>query len=151
VSVVHATGDLFDPTFGFDAIAHGVNCKGVMGSGIAVVFKNKYPEMYSHYAKACKGNFLLPGQVIPWRTGSSGLWVYNVASQYWPGAYARQEYLKAGLQWVRFHMEHGGLNNLGLPRIGAGIGGLTFDVVRDTVEFVFGKSDLNVTIVSLKE
>lgn len=152
MSVNYVEGDLFDPAFGFDAIGHGVNCKGKMGSGIAVEFRKRWPLMYRNYYWLCRSDtgFFLPGQVYPWKA-EDGLTIYNIASQYLPGPDAKQEYLEVGLQYVHFHMLQKGLTNLGLPRIGAGIGGLTFQTVCDTVEFVFGKSDLNVTIVSLKE
>lgn len=152
MTVSYEVGDLFDPAWNFDALAHGVNCKGKMGSGIAVAFRERWPLMYRNYWWLCRSDtgFFLPGQVYPWQA-EDGLTIYNIASQYLPGPDAKQEYLEAGLQYVRFHMKHKGLNNLGLPRIGAGIGGLTFDTVCDTVVSVFGESDLNVTIVSLKE
>lgn len=138
-------GDLFDPSWQFDAIAHGVNCKGAMGAGIAKAFRENYPHMYTRYKTMCDQGFLLPGQVMPW---TEGVVVYNIASQFHPGPDAKVEYLEAGLQWVRFHMEYHGMTHLGLPWIGAGIGGLDYhNDVEPVVQFVFGKSDVDVTLV----
>lgn len=151
MTVQEVTGDLFNPAWNFEAIGHGVNCKGVMGSGIAPLFKKRWPKMYDHYKAACDGRFLLPGQVIPWQVSPSGnRWVYNIASQYQPGADARLSFLRAGLEYVKFHMQEKDIERLGLPRIGAGIGGLNYEDVYDVVDDIFGNSlSLNVTIVSL--
>ena len=146
-TISEVTGDLFDPQWKFDAIGHGVNCKGMMGAGIAVAFRQKNPLMYEHYHAACQQNMLLPGQVIPWLAEDH--WVYNIASQFNGGPCAKLTYLRAGLQYVRFHMEHVGTQSLGLPRIGAGIGGLTYEDVYDTVVEVFSGSSLDVTVVTL--
>lgn len=151
-TISEVTGDLFDKAHGFEAIGHGVNCFGMMGAGIAVPFRNKYPTMYERYKKMCDQGFLVPGMVMhhgdPFRKHGPSM-IYNIASQYQPGADARVEYLKAGLQWVRFHSEFTGIRSLGLPRIGAGIGGLTYPDVWDTVCEVFDGSPVNVTVVTL--
>ena len=34
---------------GVSSYAHGCNCAGAMGKGIAVQFKSKYPDMYLEY------------------------------------------------------------------------------------------------------
>ena len=45
---------------GIENYAHGCNCSGAMGKGIALQFKNKFPKMYLEYKKLCKeGQFLL--------------------------------------------------------------------------------------------
>ncbi len=145
--VEYKTGDLFDPAFGFDAVGHGVNCFGKMGAGIAVVFRRDHPVMYEAYKRMCDQRFLLPGQVMPWY--EDDIVIYNIASQYRPGADASAKYLAVGLRYVLFHMDHNNIQHLGLPQIGAGIGGLTFQTVSDTIEEVFKDSSRKVTVVSL--
>ena len=52
-------GDIFDLPY-IHCYAHGCNCAGAMGKGIALQFKNKYPEMYLQYKKKCiQGEFKL--------------------------------------------------------------------------------------------
>ncbi len=45
-------GDIFESDS--EAIVNAVNCIGVMGKGIALEFKNKFPLMYSEYKQLCK-------------------------------------------------------------------------------------------------
>ena len=47
--VEFASGELFANTYVAQAFAHGCNCQGVTGAGIAVGFRERYPEMYEQY------------------------------------------------------------------------------------------------------
>lgn len=71
-------GDLFHAYTGYQNndnrqgrqihLAHGVNCVGAMGAGIAVNFKRKFPDMYEEYNARCKRGLLIPGCVWTWTT-----------------------------------------------------------------------------------
>ncbi len=50
--IEYRKGDLFDAPVG-SILAHACNCKGVWGSGIAVDFKNKFPESFKKYKTSC--------------------------------------------------------------------------------------------------
>ncbi|WP_049775608.1 macro domain-containing protein [Caldicellulosiruptor kronotskyensis] len=39
---------------GADAVVNKINCMGVMGTGIALEFKLRYPKMYEDYVNRCK-------------------------------------------------------------------------------------------------
>ena len=49
--IVSVTGDLFDNSHGVRAFAHGCNCQGSMGAGVAKTFRVRYPEMYEEFSK----------------------------------------------------------------------------------------------------
>ena len=63
--VRYIAGDLFANRVGAQALAHGCNCPGSMGAGIAVGFRDRYPEMYAEYRRRCKTSprELNPGDV----------------------------------------------------------------------------------------
>jgi O-acetyl-ADP-ribose deacetylase (regulator of RNase III) len=162
MTVSEAVGDLFDPKgwtkvtvpceHPVDALGHGVNCLGKMGSGIAVKFREDYPHMYTLYKEMCDKGFLLPGMVMRYEAESGPWFVYNIASQYRTGADAHLDMLETGLVYVRFHMKRCGLKHLALPRIGAGIGGLSYPDVLATIRRVFERErDIHVTVVSLED
>jgi len=170
MTVSEATGDLFDQDtwtirgeaypYPVDVLGHGVNCQGFMGAGIANEFRKRYPEMYEKYKQMCDQDFLKPGMVYPWvdYTTLSGkpFWIFNIASQFNTGRAANINYLRAGLLSCRFYMEDRGLNHLALPRIGAGIGGLSWNHVKSVVHDVFDDNSgcvdnqPHVTLVSLE-
>src|SRR6267378_416678 len=51
--VAFVKGDLFANRFQAQALAHGCNCKGSMGAGIATGFRDRYPEMYAEFRRRC--------------------------------------------------------------------------------------------------
>lgn len=137
--VEHRVGDLFGQP-DVNAIGHGVNTKGVMGAGIAVLFRRKFPDMYKQYVLWCDTGLLKPGGCIPWEAAPDGFsgttFVFNIASQNEPGADATEAWLAAGLDAAIWQARKIGLTALAVPRIAAGIGGLTWDQVKAVFERV---------------
>ena len=135
------TGDLFANRYHAQALAQGVNCRGSMGAGIAVDFRERYPEMYDEYRRQCKAQprELNPGDVFLWRAETGQPWVFNVATQedYWRSR-ATYAAIEQGLRGVRTLAEKLGVRSLAAPRIGAGYGGLSWKKVRAIFEVVFG-------------
>lgn len=66
-------GDMFDSPA--DIRVNTVNCVGVMGAGVALAFKQRYPEMFKEYQRDCKDGRVIPGKMHVWKsltgTGSS--------------------------------------------------------------------------------
>lgn len=123
MSAQFVTGDLFDfaanPHY---AIGHGVNCVGVMGAGVAVLFRDRFPEMARFYKCYCERGCLTPSAILPWVAGD-GTMILNLASQDAPGPTARYEWLgRSVFQGALYAQAHG--RTLVIPRIGSGIGGL---------------------------
>lgn len=140
MSLVEYAGDLFRANAA--AIGHGVNCRGLMGAGIAKEFRRRWPNMYDEYRKLCEERLLQPGQIYPYRIARdpeedpSPWYVINVASQEYPGPDASYEWLESGVRAALDFCTDRGLVSLALPRIGCGIGGLSWEKVRDTLERV---------------
>lgn len=123
--ITYRTGDLF--ASGLPAIAHGVNCRGVMGAGIAVQFRQRWPDMYESYRKRCLKGHLLPGEVMSWKD-PGGTLVLNLATQHDPGACAQPWMITAAVGQAiteAYYFRH--ITEIGMPMIGCGIGGLTPD------------------------
>lgn len=143
------TGDLF--THRGEAIGHGVNCIGKMGSGIAVQFKYRLPDMYRQYAELCSAgaeNPLRPGMVFPFQQ-PNGRWVYNLATQNGVSrstAQAKPEWITAAVQKMVVHAEENSVTDIGLPLIGGGLGGLTKTQALDAIEKGCADSAVNVTV-----
>jgi len=122
-NLTHRIGDIF--TTELPAIGHGVNVYGIMGSGIAVIVRNHFPDIFEPYSEACKGKTLLPGGMLPVLT-KEGPWVFNLASQDRPGPNAHIEWLEESTEASFVFAEENKLEGFALPRIGAGIGGLVW-------------------------
>lgn len=156
-------GDLFDPTHDFDGLAQGVNTYGVMGAGIAVPFRTKWPEMYEDYKVLCeKWGSTLGGLIHIWDEDvtieeihtpegvhgilTTGTTIYNLFSQIKPGADGDYELLKKATILMKQHAEQSSYK-VGLPWIGCGIAGLERHNVADIFEKVLGDSDVEFVLV----
>lgn len=130
-------GDLLASLPYFDGIAHGVNCQGVMGAGIAVGVRACFPHTYALYREACRDGALAPGGML--YVAESEVDVYNCASQDGFGD-ARLDWLEESLTRVRSYIRSvgGPAYRLGLPMIGSGLGGLRPRPVKRTLIEVFG-------------
>lgn len=130
-------GDIFTPMPAANpaqlVVGHGVNTQGVMGAGFAAQVAARFPSVLETYAQACRHHDprtrLVPGrtQLVP--VPGFG-YLANIASQDYPGAHAREEWLRSGLLelYALLNSSYGGCYEVRVPLIGAGYGGL--DPVR---------------------
>lgn len=129
------SGDMFTSTA--PAFGHGVNVDGVMGAGVAKVFRSRYPTMFDQYRQACLhlsgAGRLRPGGMLPWQA-PDGRWVYNMASQDRPGPNARLSWLVASAQAALAHADEHGVDRIAIPQIGCGIGGLDWGQVSKALD-----------------
>lgn len=147
MSFEHRQGDLFEQT-DLEAIGQGVNCRGKMGSGIAVTFKEHFPEMYEIYAELCEENKLKLGVVWPWYDDELELWIFNLASQYNTGRDATLEAVLTSTAKALTFCEKKGITSLGLPQIGCGIGGLEWEEVSPKLEALGEDSPVHLVLVT---
>ena len=133
-------GDLFANEHHAQALAHGVNCKGSMGAGIAVGFRERYPAMYEEYRRRCTAipRELNPGDCFLWKAADGKPWVFNLATQedYWRSR-ATYDAVEQALAAMRAQAESAGVRSIAIPRIGTGYGGLSWKKLRPIVERVF--------------
>ena len=120
--IIHRKGDLF--ASGLPALAHGVNCQGLMGAGIAAGFAGRWPDMCLAYQRICANENLDLGGVFTWEE-PGGPVIFNLASQFYPGADARPWALAMALARMTQLAYKRGIGEVGMPMIGCGIGGLS--------------------------
>jgi O-acetyl-ADP-ribose deacetylase (regulator of RNase III) len=159
----YVAGDLFANEYQARALAHGCNCQGTMGAGIAVGFRERYPAMYAAYRQRCQASprQFNPGDVFLWKADNQP-WVFNLATQedYWrsraygggrlrePGsrtlapvgrsrAPATYDAIERCLNAMRARADAEGIASIAMPRIGAGYGGLSWPKVRAIIERAF--------------
>lgn len=122
-----------------------------MGAGIAVTFRERYPEMYEEYRRRCKARprEFNPGDVFFWRAEGQPS-VFNLATQedYWRSR-ATYGAVEETLTKMRKLADQEGIRSIAMPKIGAGYGGLSWNKVRPIIERVF--SDWNGTLYVYEE
>jgi O-acetyl-ADP-ribose deacetylase (regulator of RNase III) len=132
------SGDLFVNRVKAEALAHGCNCAGSMGAGIAVGFKERYPAMFEEFKRRCKGKppeFTL-GDVFMWQEEGKPA-VFNLGTQPRPGRGATYPIVEAALKALRDAADEAGIRSIAIPKIGAGYGGLSWKKVKVQIEAIF--------------
>lgn len=113
-------GNIF--TTNCQTIVNAVNCVGVMGAGIALEFKLRYPEMFDHYVNLCVAKQLDIGKL--WIYKSPTRWVLNFPTKkHWKYP-SKLEYLEAGLQKFASTYAERGVTSVAFPLLGADRGGV---------------------------
>lgn len=134
--------------FGSEAqtLAHGCNCRGKMGAGIATEFKYRYPEMYKEYRRLCYKELFKPGDHYLYK--AQDRWILNLATQGTTKG-AKIEYIEKCFADFADYYEEEGITSLAMPRIGAGLGGLEWDEVKELMVQYF--ETLNIPIFVYEE
>lgn len=128
-----ASGNILDSDA--DALVNTVNCVGVMGRGIALQFKNAFPDNFKAYAAACKRNEVQPGRMFVFDTGQlAPQWIINFPTKrHWRGK-SKIEDIEAGLESLKREIEALKIKSIAIPPLGAGLGGLDWREVRPRIE-----------------
>lgn len=147
-------GDLFDPEHHFDALAQGVNCRGLMGAGIAVPFRLMWPSMYEEYEQECvRYPTLVAGTTLVHRVAGTETLptvrtIYNMFTQILPGRNADYGLVQsAAYSLLKQIPDSGTPMKIGLPWIGCGIGGLEHHNVLHLLSQVWHDSEHDFVIV----
>lgn len=122
-----------------EALVNTVNCVGVMGKGIALQFKQAFPENYEEYRKACKAEQLSPGSVLVHSTGLFGNPRYIInfpTKKHWRGN-SRIEDITSGLHALLDAILRLEIKSVAVPPLGCGYGGLRWTDVRPLIERAF--------------
>jgi O-acetyl-ADP-ribose deacetylase (regulator of RNase III) len=150
-------GDLLEVKEGI--ITHGVNCQGVMGSGVTLAIKQKYPNVFYSYKnfvaedreseKGCLGMIQIL-QAIPKDVSHSTEPLLLVANLFTQFSYGRDkqryvDYEAVATCFEKLYNINRTMYNLPLhiPKIGAGLGGGDWNVISAIIESVY-KDDVTV-------
>ncbi|HMI82897.1 MAG TPA: macro domain-containing protein [Polyangiaceae bacterium] len=126
-------GDIFH-TDGLRAYAHGCDCAGQMDKGVAVAFKKKWPLMYEEYRARCQDGRFRLGDVFAWSEGDDV--VYSLGIQEQSTQKPKISALTKSLKTTAELAQKVGIERVGLPRIGAGQGGLDWPRVKKVLSEV---------------
>lgn len=126
-----------------------VNCVGVMGRGIALQFKNAYPDNFKAYAAACKREEVQPGQMFVFETGQLTYPRYIInfpTKRHWRGK-SRIEDIQSGLNALREDIRRLNIKSIAIPPLGSGLGGLKWtDVKAEIASALHDLDDVQIVI-----
>ncbi|MCP4491596.1 MAG: macro domain-containing protein [Gammaproteobacteria bacterium] len=141
--VKYLKGDIF-ATPNIKAYAHGCNCTGAMGKGIAVAFKKRWPQMYFEYKKLCDTGKFKPGDVFLWE--ENGEYIFNLGTQKNWRSKATLDAITKSLEEMFKQAVYRNITAIALPRIGAGLGGLNWDDVKQIISTLGDESSIKLYV-----
>jgi len=123
-----------------DALVNTVNTVGVMGKGIALMFKEAFPANFRAYEDACKRKEVRIGRmfVTENRAFEGPHWIINFPTKkHWRQA-SKLEWIVEGLKDLRRVIQERQIRSIALPPLGSGNGGLDWHDVRSEIQRILG-------------
>ena len=157
MTIEHRSGDLFSTDV--EALVNTVNCNGVMGRGIALEFKKRYPKNFQAYREACIRDEVQPGKMFVFELPSTyhqpalssmateleteqppePRYIINFPTKrHWRGK-SRMEDIDSGLEALRQEIVDRNIKSIAIPALGCGLGGLKWDDVRPRIAEMLAK------------
>lgn len=136
------TGDIFQSKA--QTLVNTVNCVGVMGKGIALEFKKRFPTMFKRYTKHCKegkikiGKLYLYKETIPW--------VLNFPTKNHYREKSQLSYIEDGLKYLCKNYRKMGITSLAMPALGCQLGGLEWHDVKSLINKYLVNIDIEIEV-----
>lgn len=124
-----------------EALVNTVNTVGVMGKGIALMFRERFTENFRLYSAACKSKQVRTGKMFVTEVNEldGPRWIINFPTkQHWK-APSKLEWVQDGLLDLRHVLIEHKIKSVAIPPLGAGNGGLDWQVVKAEIECVLGE------------
>jgi appr-1-p processing enzyme family protein len=139
-----SNGDIFNTEC--EALVNPVNIKGIMGKGLALAFKTKYPAHFENYKRACQSGEMTTEKVLAYQEINGPMIICLATKDDWKNS-SKIEYVSAGLDDLARQIKALGIRSIAIPKLGCGLGGLDWGKVRPLiVEKLSSLDGINVEI-----
>lgn len=138
--IKYRIGDIILISGEVEAMVNTVNCVGVMGRGIALQFKRKFPKNFKAYEALCKRNEIQPGHMFVFETEGMFFPRYIInfpTKRHWRSK-SRIEDIESGLDSLVREIRSLGIRSIAVPPLGCGLGGLDWAQVRACIQATLG-------------
>ncbi len=122
-----------------------VNCVGVMGKGVALEFKKRFPDMFADYELRCRRGevrlgrpYLYKQTILPW--------ILNFPTKHHWRDVAKLDAIIAGLEYLHDHYRKWGITSLAVPPLGCGQGQLEWRIVGPTLYRLLNRLDIPIEL-----
>jgi len=131
-------GDLLEAEV--EALVNAVNTEGVMGKGIALQFRKRFPDMFDEYRRACKSGEVQPGRmhVFERKDLAPPRFIINFPTKRDWRSPSRLEDIEAGLRALAEEVQRRNICSIALPPLGCGNGGLDWQSVLPCIKATLG-------------
>lgn len=125
-----SNGDMFKSKC--EALVNPVNIKGVMGKGLALTFKTKYPAHFENYKRACQNGEMTTEKVLAYQEKGGPMIICLATKDDWRDS-SKMEYISAGLDDLANQIKALGIRSVAIPKLGCGLGGLDWNKIRPLI------------------
>lgn len=117
---------------GAEVLVNTVNCFGVMGSGIALEFKLRYPQMFYIYEEMCNKNEFKVGRPMIFKDSEISILNFPTKNHWrYP---SKLEWIEEGLKYFICNYKRLGIKSIAFPKLGTNNGGLNWKEVKVIME-----------------
>ncbi len=137
-----------------EALVNTVNTVGIMGKGIALQFKDTYPNNFQVYQQACKDGTIIPGKLLVTKEAtlsSEPKWIINFPTKKDWKHRSKYEYIEEGLKDLVRVISQYRIKSIAIPPLGCGNGGLDWSQEKTLMEKYLGTLEIDVHIYQPNE
>ena len=138
----YVKGNIFNSQM--ETIVNPVNCVGVMGKGLALEYKKRYPALFLSYKSTCARKLIIPGRVYVSRQQDKKVLLFPT-KDHWTDP-SKYEYIDSGLSYFAKNYKDLNIQSCAFPRIGCGLGGLDWEKVKALLEKHLGDLDIEIEV-----
>ena len=144
MAIKHISGNIFNSKC--QTIVNTINCVGVMGKGIAQVYKLRYPNMFQEYKFHCKNRLIKTGSLWLYTKQINSPWILNFPTkQHWKYP-SKIEWIESGLKKFVETYEVKKITSVAFPLLGTHNGGLETKLVKELMVKHLGKCSIEIEI-----
>lgn len=141
----YSNGNLFDDLS--QAYVNPVNCVGIMGKGIALEFKNRYPKYFKYYVKMCNEQHLQKaGDAIIYTNSASPKFIISAATKTNWRNRSNVENINDLLICIKYIILDFDIESIAMPALGCGEGGLYWTQVQPLIEKNLSNLNCKITV-----
>lgn len=101
-----------------DAYVNTINCVGVMGAGIALEFKTRYPRMFDHYRIACDQHYIKPGDCHTYFDDEHSIWLLGLAVKDDWRHWSTLEWIESSIKSFKLVILENDIKSVNMPLLG---------------------------------
>ncbi|GGW61411.1 O-acetyl-ADP-ribose deacetylase (regulator of RNase III) [Winogradskyella epiphytica] len=144
MAIKYINGNIFNSKC--QTVVNTVNCVGVMGKGIAQVYKLRYPLMYKEYKAHCNNKLIKPGVLWIYNKQNNAPWILNFPTKFHWKYPSKIEWIVLGLEKFVETYEKKGITSIAFPLLGTHNGGLDTNEVKSLMDKYLGKCSIEIEI-----
>ena len=144
MALKHINGNIFNSKC--QTIVNTVNCVGVMGKGIALVYKLRYPNMFKEYKEHCKNKLIKPSTLWLYTKQENAPWILNFPTKFHWKYPSKIEWIEQGLQKFVSTYRQKGITSVAFPLLGTHNGGLDLEEVKTLMVKYLENCDIDIEI-----